>query len=119
MRARFISTSPPGSLMLQISVAQLYDDNRDKLGFAWIGGKTGGATKLWRDSTGVAPLVAPLNLTHPTRTQVLANHEIAPPAALGEADLFQMLGILFAPPPVAVVAAEGAPADVRMLKAAE
>jgi len=23
--------------MLQISVAQLYDDNRDKLGFAWIG----------------------------------------------------------------------------------
>ena len=40
--------------MLQISVAQLYDDNRDKLGFAWIGGKAGGATKLWRDSTGVA-----------------------------------------------------------------
>src|SRR2546422_8069979 len=62
MRARFISTSPPGSLMLQISVAQLYDDNRDKLGFAWIGGKTGGATKLWRDSTGVAALVGHLNL---------------------------------------------------------
>src|SRR3989475_6000365 len=91
MRARFISTSPPGSLMLQISVAQLYDDNRDKLGFAWIGGKTGGATKLWRDSTGVAALVGHLNLIHPNRIQVLGNHEIAHLAAFEEAELFRML----------------------------
>src|SRR2546422_2272480 len=119
MRARFISTSPPGSLMLQISVAQLYDDNRDKLGFAWIGGKTGGATKLWRDSTGVAALVGHLNLIHPNRIQVLGNHEIAHLAAFEEAELFQMLGNPFAVHPVAVVVADGAPADVRMLKAAE
>src|SRR2546422_5680728 len=119
MRARFISTSPPGSLMLQISVAQLYDDNRDKLGFAWIGGKTGGATKLWRDSTGVAALVGHLNLIHPNRIQVLGNHEIAHLAAFEEAELFRMLGNLFAVHPVAVVVADGAPADVRMLKAAE
>src|SRR6266545_4284017 len=99
MRGRSISTSPPGSLMLQISVAQLYDDNRDKLGFAWIGGKAGGATKLWRDSTGAAALVGHLNLIHPNR--------------------FQMLGNLFAVHPVAIVVADGAPADVRMLKAAE
>src|SRR5216683_1821539 len=119
MRARFISTSPPGSLMLQISVAQLYDDNRDKLGFAWIGGKAGGATKLWRDSTGVAALVGHLNLIHPNRIQVLGNHEIAHLAAFEEAELFQMLGNLFAVHPVAIVVADGAPADVRMLKAAE
>src|SRR3982074_3275588 len=119
MRARFISTSPPGSLMLQISVAQLYDDNRDKLGFAWIGGKAGGATKLWRDSTGVAALVGHLNLIHPNRIQVLSNHEIAHLAAFEEAELFQMLGNLFAVNPVAIVIAEGAPADVRLLKAAE
>ena len=105
--------------MLQISVAQLYDDNRDKLGFAWIGGKTGGATKLWRDSTGVAALVGHLNLIHPNRIQVLGNHEIAHLAAFEEAELFQMLGNLFAVHPVAVVVADGAPADVRMLKAAE
>src|SRR6266851_8789110 len=119
MRARFISTSPPGSLMLQISVAQLYDDNRDKLGFAWIGGKAGGATRLWRDSTGVAALVGHLNLIHPNRIQVLGNHEIAHLAAFEEAELFQMLGNLFAVNPVAIVIAEGAPADVRLLKAAE
>src|ERR1700704_6755815 len=119
MRARFISTSPPGNLMLQISVAQLYDDNRDKLGFAWTRGKAGGATKLWRDSTGVAALVGHLNLTHPNRIQVLGNHEIAHLAAFEEAALFQMLGNLFAVNPVAIVIAEGAPTDVRLLKAAE
>ena len=105
--------------MLQISVAQLYDDNRDKLGFAWIGGKAGGATKLWRDSTGVAALVGHLNLIHPNRIQVLGNHEVAHLAAFEEAELFQMLGNLFAVHPVAIVVADGAPADVRMLKAAE
>src|SRR6266550_1691786 len=99
MRARFISTSRPGNLMLQINVAQLYDDNREKLGLAWIGGKAGGATRLWRDSTGVAALVGHLNLIHPNR--------------------IQMLGNLFAVNPVAIVIAEGAPADVRLLKAAE
>jgi len=36
--------------MLQINVAQLYDDNHEKLGLAWIGGKAGGATRLRRDS---------------------------------------------------------------------
>src|SRR5438105_14277037 len=119
MRARFISTSPPGSLMLQISVAQLYDDNRDKLGFAWIGGKTGGATKLWRDSTAVAALVGHLNLIHPNRIQVLGTHEIAHLAAFAEAELFPMLGNLFAVHAVAVVVADGPPADVRMLKSTE
>src|SRR2546425_177868 len=112
MRARCISTSPPGSLMLQISVAQLYDDNRDKLGFAWTGGRAGGAPKLWRDSPGVAALVGPLNLIHPTRIQVLGTHETPPPAAFEGADLFQPLGNLSAAPPVAIVVADGAPADV-------
>src|ERR1700704_3877103 len=118
MLARFISTSPPGSLMLQISVAQLYDDNRDKLGFAWIGGKAGGATKLWRDSTGVATLVGHLNLIHPNRIQVLGNQRPPPPAELEEPNLSQFRGILSAAPRVVFVAPEGAPADVRMLKAA-
>src|SRR5258708_95776 len=119
MRARFISTSRPGNLMLQINVAQLYDDNREKLGLAWIGGKAGGATRLWRESTGVGALGGHLNLIHPNRIQVLGNHEIAHLAAFGEAELFQMLGNLFAVNPVAIVIAEGAPADVRLLKAAE
>jgi len=105
--------------MLQISVAQLYDDNRDKLGLAWIGGKANGATRLWRDSADVAALVGHLNFIHPNRIQVLGNHEIAHLAAFEETELFQVLGKLFAVHPAALVVADGAPADVRMLKAAE
>src|SRR5262252_5979994 len=105
--------------MLQISVAQLYEDNREKLGLAWIGGKAGGATLLRRDSTDVAALVGHLNLIHPNRIQVLGNHEIAHLASFEEADLFRMLGNLFAVHPAAIVVADGAPADVRLLKAAE
>jgi len=105
--------------MLQISVAQLYDDNRDKLGLAWIGGRSGGAVRLRRDSTDVAALVGHLNLIHPNRIQVLGNHETAHLARFEEAELFQMLGNLLAFHPAAIVVADGAPADVRMLKAAE
>ena len=105
--------------MLQISVAQLYDDNRDKLGLAWIGGTANGATRVWRDSADVAALVGHLNFIHPNRIQVLGNHEIAHLAAFEESELFQVLGKLFAVHPAALVIADGAPADVRMLKAAE
>ncbi len=105
--------------MLQISVAQLYDDNRDKLGLAWIGGKPGGAVRLRRDSSDVAALVGHLNLIHPNRIQVLGNHETAHLARFDEAGLFQLLGGLFSVQPAAIIVTDGAPADVRLLKAAE
>jgi len=104
--------------MLQISVAQLYEDNREKLGLAWIG-KAGSGTPLRRDSSEGAALVGHLNLIHPNRIQVLGNHEIAHLAGFEEAELFRMLGGLFAVHPAAIVVADGAPADVRLLKAAE
>jgi HPr kinase/phosphorylase len=105
--------------MLQISVAQLYDDNRDKLELAWISGKSGGTIRLWRDAADLASLVGHLNLIHPNRVQVLGNRETAHLASFAEADLFRMLGNIFAAHPAAIVVADGAPADVRMLKAAE
>ena len=105
--------------MLQISVAQLYEDNRDKLRLAWIGGRAGSSTLVRRDSAEVAALVGHLNLIHPNRIQVLGNHEVAHLAAFEEAELFRMLGSLFAVHPAAIVVADGAPADVRLLKAAE
>src|SRR5882672_8683839 len=105
--------------MLQISVAQLYEDNRENLRLAWIGGRAGGATLVRRDSSEVAALAGYLNLIHPNRIQVLGNHEVAHLAAFEEADLFRMLGNLFAVHPAAIVVADGAPADVRLLKAAD
>src|SRR4030081_921584 len=89
LREKLSTDTDASTLHQHITVAQLYDDNRDKLGFAWIGGKTGGATKLWRDSTGVAALVGHLNLIHPNRIQVLGNHEIAHLAPFEEAESFQ------------------------------
>jgi HPr kinase/phosphorylase len=105
--------------MLQISVAQLYEENREKLGFAWIGGKAGGAQSLRRDTADGAALVGHLNLIHPNRIQVLGNHEIAHLAGFGEGELFRMLGNLFSVHPAAIVVADGAPTDVRLLKAAD
>ena len=105
--------------MLQISVAQLYEDNREKLRLAWIGGRAGASTLVRRDSAEVAALVGHLNLIHPNRIQVLGNHEVAHLAAFEEAELFRMLGNLFAVHPAAIIVADGAPADVRVLKAAD
>jgi HPr kinase/phosphorylase len=105
--------------MLQISVAQLYEDNREPLRLAWIGGKAGGSTLLRRDSAEVAALVGHLNLIHPNRIQVLGNHEVAHLAEFDESELFRMLGTVFSVHPAAIVVADGAPADVRLLKAAE
>jgi HPr kinase/phosphorylase len=104
--------------MLQISVAQLYEDNSEKLGLAWIGSKASEAL-LRRDSADVAALVGHLNLIHPNRIQVLGNHEVAHLAGFAEADLFRMLGDLFSVNPAAIIVADGAPADVRLLKAAQ
>jgi len=105
--------------MLQISVEQLYDDNRDKLGLAWIGGKSGGAARLRRDSADIAALVGHLNLIHPNRIQVLGDHEVAHLAAFDQAELLRTLGDLFAFRPSAIVIADGASADARILKSAE
>jgi HPr kinase/phosphorylase len=105
--------------MLQISVAQLYEDNREKLGLAWIGAKAGGAAVLRRDNAEVAALVGHLNLIHPNRVQVLGSHEIAHLAGFEETELLRMLGNVFRAHPAAIIVADGAPADPRLLKAAE
>src|SRR5258706_6180462 len=116
MRARSISTSPRGNLMLQINVAQLYDDNREKLGLAWIGGKAGGATWLRRDSAGGAALVGHLNIIPPNRIQVLGNHPIAHLAPVEEAQLFQKLRHPFPGNPVSIVIPARVPPDLAALK---
>ncbi len=64
--------------MPQISVAQLFDDNRDKLRLAWIAGRDGGVKMLdsshLKDSHG--GLIGHLNFIHPNWIQILARPEI-------------------------------------------
>src|SRR5258706_2001945 len=64
--------------MPQISVAQLFDDNREKLRLAWIAGRDGGVKML--DSahlkTSRGGLIGHLNFIHPNWIQILARPEI-------------------------------------------
>ena len=64
--------------MPQISVAQLFEDNRDKLRLAWIAGRDGGGRVLDsahpKESRG--GLIGPLNFIHPNWIQILARPEI-------------------------------------------
>jgi HPr kinase/phosphorylase len=64
--------------MPQISVAQLFEDNRGKLHLAWIAGRDGGVKTLdsghLKDSQG--GLIGHLNFIHPNWIQILARTEI-------------------------------------------
>ena len=64
--------------MPQISVAQLFDDNRDKLRLTWIAGRDGGIKTLdsahQKGSRG--GLIGHLNFIHPNWIQILARPEI-------------------------------------------
>ena len=105
--------------MFQISVTRLHEDNRAKLGLAWVGGQRGGGTLVSRDVADAPALVGHLNLIHPNRIQVLGTVEAQHLAAFDDSARRQMLDTLFANRPAAVVHADGVRADWRMLAAAE
>ncbi|HEX2648584.1 MAG TPA: HPr(Ser) kinase/phosphatase [Burkholderiales bacterium] len=96
--------------MLQVSVAQLHEDNREALSLAWVGGREG-RTVVRRESAAAAALIGHLNLTHPNSVQVIGAHEAASLSALAER--------LFAPGPAAVVVADGVAAPPALLENAE
>ncbi|HXR59494.1 MAG TPA: HPr(Ser) kinase/phosphatase [Burkholderiales bacterium] len=96
--------------MLQVSVAQLHEDNRDALSLAWVGGREG-RTVVRRESAAAAALIGHLNLTHPNSVQVIGAHEAGSLGALA--------GRLFAPGPAAVVVADGVAAPAALLEGAE
>ena len=75
--------------MAQVSIARLFEENREKLKLEWIAGSGGGArtldSELTKDSS--RGLIGHLNFNHPNLIQVLGASEIvyltgwAPPAA--------------------------------------
>jgi HPr kinase/phosphorylase len=64
--------------MPQVSIARLFEDNRDKLKLAWIAGRNGGTkdlnSELTKDSS--KGLIGHLNFIHPNLIQVLGNSEV-------------------------------------------
>ena len=79
--------------MPQISVAQLFEDNRGKLHLAWIAGRDGGVKTLdsghLKDSQG--GLIGHLNFIHPNWIQILARTEIDHLKSLDAAERKQTL----------------------------
>jgi HPr kinase/phosphorylase len=105
--------------MFQISVARLYEDNREKLQLAWVAGKTGADAPLRRDSSDAPALVGHLNLIHPNRIQVFGAHEATHLAALDPSRSRQVLEEIFAARPAALVFADGVAPDARLVEKAE
>jgi HPr kinase/phosphorylase len=64
--------------MPQVSIARLFDDNREKLGLEWIAGRDGGAKELNSELTKDANqgLIGHLNFIHPNLIQVLGASEV-------------------------------------------
>jgi HPr kinase/phosphorylase len=105
--------------MFQISVARLYEENREKLQLAWAAGKPGGETPLQRDSSDAPALVGHLNLIHPNRIQVFGAHEASYLRSLDAQRLQQVLEELFAARPAALLFADGVAPDARLVDRAE
>jgi len=65
--------------MAQVSIARLFEDNREKLKLEWVAGRSGGAKALNSDLTkdSVLGLIGHLNFIHPNLIQVLGASEIA------------------------------------------
>jgi HPr kinase/phosphorylase len=65
--------------MAQVSIARLFEDNRDKLKLEWIAGRNGGGkelnSELTKDSS--QGLIGHLNFIHPNLIQVLGPSEAA------------------------------------------
>ena len=79
--------------MPQVSIARLFEDNRDKLKLEWIGGRGGGArdlnSELTKDSS--KGLIGHLNFIHPNLIQVLGGSEVSYLNSLDETSCRQAL----------------------------
>jgi HPr kinase/phosphorylase len=105
--------------MLQTSVEQLLEDNREKLALTWVCGKAGADAVVRQDSTESAAFVGHLNLIHPNRIQVLGHHEQAHLRALEGPRLERLIELGLGSRPAAVVLADGVPGHPRLLEVAE
>jgi HPr kinase/phosphorylase len=104
--------------MLQTSVARLFEDNRERLALAWLGGERGGDAAIRQDPRESAAFVGHLNLIHPNRIQVLGRHEQAHIDSLDPGRLKLLVDRGFAAQPAAVILADGEPGHPRLLEAA-
>jgi len=105
--------------MLQTTVAQLYEDNRERLSLTWVCGRAGSNAAIRQDPSESAAFVGHLNLIHPNRIQVVGPHEEAHIAGLDPERLTRVIERSLTPSPAALVMADGVPGHPRVLEIAE
>ena len=105
--------------MLQISVAQLYEANHEKLALAWVGSRAGDAALIRQDATESAAFVGHLNLIHPNRIQVLGLHEQAHLDALDHGRVKSLIERATGAAPAAILLADSAPGHPTLIEMAE
>jgi HPr kinase/phosphorylase len=73
-----IKWSHNGNRMSQVSITRLFEDNRDRLGLAWVAGQEGAERRLDNSLTKDSSkgLIGHLNFIHPNLIQVLGASEI-------------------------------------------
>ena len=103
--------------MFQISVAQLFEDNRDRLGLSWVTQPPATPALIRRDTQDSAALVGHINLIHPNRLQVLGAPEAAR-LTQTNADGTKLITELLAPSPAMVIVGDDAQADSGLIEAA-
>jgi HPr kinase/phosphorylase len=102
------------------SVAQLYDDHREKLQLSWIVavGKDRQIELKQRGNYG-ADVVGHLNLIHPERLQVIGDAELAWASRVNQERLRQQFGDLLEAQPPAMIVADGLEPLPQMREACE
>lgn len=107
--------------MPQISVQQLFDGKRAKLGLTWVAGKTGGNRQLTSDTVQkpTLALIGHLNFVHPNRVQVLGCAEMDYLRSLSPEMLAQSVANLFSTELAAIIVSNGEEVPAVLLEAAE
>jgi Serine kinase of the HPr protein, regulates carbohydrate metabolism len=79
--------------MPRVSIARLFEDNRDKLQLSWLAGRSGGARELNSEYTKDSSkgLIGHLNFIHPNLIQVLGASEVEYLKGLDAATLSEQL----------------------------
>ena len=103
--------------MLQVSVKQLYDDNRGSLQLT-LWGAAENVAPVHRDAVSAATLIGHLNLTHPNSIQVLGSGEAQSVGGTDGVARHDFLARLFAGNPCAVILAEGLAPSAELIETA-
>jgi HPr kinase/phosphorylase len=105
--------------MRLVSIAQLFDDNREKLQLSWVAGATRREDPINAEANSPTDVVGYLNLFHPTRIQILGPEEMAHVQGLSPERLEHQTAKIIAAAPPAIITTDGMPIIPQLREAAQ